>query len=147
VSKKRTIVISIVVGIAGLIALYPLGKQTLTDWMLSVPETPFDKTPLPLAPDYSQEKYWAALPNKKDGADWVPVNSGFTDEQANAPVDVFFIYPTAAFYGDYWVAGFDNWLHLAAVDYGILPQQASAFNATGKIYAPRYRSIRMGIWM
>lgn len=146
--KKSYFVIGgIAVIIAGLVVLYPFANQAWKDWMLSVPKTDFDHTPVPLAPDYSQEKYWAALPNKKDGADWVPVGSGFTDEQANAPVDVFFIYPTAAFYGSYWVAGFDNWLHIAAVDYGILPQQASPFNATGKIYAPRYRSIRMGIWM
>lgn len=115
-------------------------------WMNAVPSTAFDKTPLPKAPDYRDARFWAALPDKADGADWLPANSGYKDGQENAPVDVFFVYPTAAFYGEYWVAGFDNWLHLAAVDYGILPQHASAFNGIGKIYAPRYRSVRMPIW-
>src|SRR5690606_17685380 len=31
-------------------------------------------------------------------------------------------------------------------DFGILPQHASAFNAAGRVYAPRYRSVRMPIW-
>lgn len=145
-NKKRLVLICAAC-IVGLLALYPLATSALKNWMMSVPETSFDNTPLPAAPDYSQQQYWAALPDKNDGADWVPISSDFTDEQANAEVDVFFVYPTAAFYGEHWVAGFDNWLHIAAVDYGILPQHVSAFNGIAKIYAPRYRSVRMGIWM
>lgn len=128
-------------------ASFPFAKQSVTDWMMHVPETDFDHTPVPTAPDYSHPDYWAALPNKEDGADWLPVDSGYQNHQANAPVDVFFIHPTAAFYGNAWVAGFDNWLHLIAVDKGILPQHASEFNGVAKIYAPRYRSVRMGVWM
>ena len=44
-------------------------------------------------PDYSQQKYWAALPGVKDSADAVPLSS-WRDEQANSPIDVFFIHPT-----------------------------------------------------
>src|SRR5690606_19494592 len=128
------------------LAILFVAKPAFINWMMSVPETAFDETPLPSAPDYSQHAYWAALPDQVDSADWVPHNSGFQDQQRNASVDVFFVYPTAAFYGDMWVAGFDNWLHRVAVDYGILPQHASAFNGIGKIYAPRYRSVRMPIW-
>jgi hypothetical protein len=139
--------ISIVLGLILIFALfYSLAKQPFKAWMMSVPETSFDETPVPAAPDYSDETYWAALPTKNDSADWLPKGSVYQDQQPNAAIDVFFVYPTAAFYGDMWVAGFDNWLHLAAVDYGILPQHASAFNGTGKIYAPRYRSVRMPIW-
>ncbi len=121
-------------------------KPTIERWMMSVPVTAFDQTPLPAAPDYSQSSYWAALPDRADSADWVPYGSGFVDEQQTSSVDVFYVHPTAAFYGDGWVAGFDNWLHRAAVDFGILPQQASPFNGAGRIYAPRYRSVRMPIW-
>jgi hypothetical protein len=122
------------------------GRPLLNSWMMSVPETPFDQTVLPAAPDYSQSKYWAALPFSADSADWLPHNSGYTDQQSGAAVDIFFIHPTAAFYGNSWVAGFDNWLHIYSVDYGIQPQQATPFNGAGQVYAPRYRSIRMSIW-
>lgn len=144
-SKYKKLAIWILsIAVIGIAAGY--AKQAFVDWMSSVPKTPFAQTPLPEPPDYQNPDYWAALPDKQDSADWVPANSAYKDEQANAPVDVFFVYPTAAFYGDSWVAGFDNWLHIAAVDYGILPQHASAFNGIARIYAPRYRSVRMPIW-
>lgn len=123
-----------------------VAKPVITNWMMSVPETAFDDTPLPDEPDYGVADYWAALPDRSDSADWTPSGSGLRDGQATATVDVFFVYPTAAFYGDHWVAGFDNWLHREAVDLGILPQQASPFNGAGRIYAPRYRSVRMPVW-
>lgn len=138
----RTLLIAI--GMAAL--LFLPARSGLTRWMMSVPATAFDNTPIPAPPDYSDARYWAALPDRKDSADWLPHGSDYSDNQASAAVDVFFVYPTAAFYGDGWVAGFDNWLHLAAVDFGILPQHSSAFNGIGKIYAPRYRSVRMPIW-
>jgi len=118
----------------------------INDWMMSVPETAFDETPVPEAPDYSNPDHWAALPWKNDSADWVPGNSAYQDKQDSAEVDVFFVHPTAAFYGDYWVAGLDNLLGNLSVDYGIQSQHVTAFNGIGKIYAPRYRSVRMPIW-
>jgi hypothetical protein len=136
----------LVAGIVLVLGGVLLAKPALEHWMMSVPVTTYDQTPLPAAPDYSQTSYWAALPDRADSADWVPHGSGFVDEQASAKVDVFYVHPTAAFYGDGWVAGFDNWLHRIAVDFGILPQQASPFNGAGRIYAPRYRSVRMPIW-
>lgn len=127
-----------------------LAKPHLNDklqaWLMSVPTTPFDATPVPSPPDYRQPQYWAALPDRPDSADWLPKNSGYQDRQASAKADVFYIHPTAAFSGKYWVAGFDNLLHRKIVDWGILPQQASIFNAAGRVFAPRYRSVRMPIW-
>jgi hypothetical protein len=116
-------IITTCIVLAALTALFPFAQKRINAWMMSVPSTDFAHTPIPAAPDYSQEKYWAALPDKKDSADWLPHHSNYKDEQENAAVDVFYVYPTAAFYGDGWVAGFDNWLHIAAVDFGILPQQ------------------------
>jgi len=62
------------------------------------PGKSFEKGKVSPPPDYSQEKYWAALPTKKDSADAVPYSSGLIDGQANAKVDVFFIYPTILYY-------------------------------------------------
>jgi len=126
--------------------LFFVGKALFISWMMSVPEKPFDQCPIPAAPDYSKPDHWAALPDRKDSADQVPPNCGYTDQQANAKVDVFFVHPTSAFYGDTWNASMDNLLANLAIDRGIIPQHATAFNAVGKIYAPRYRQVRMPIW-
>ncbi|MEM1135290.1 MAG: hypothetical protein AAGI07_05575, partial [Bacteroidota bacterium] len=51
---------------------------------------------LPNAPNYSEPECWAALPSKTDWADYVPSESGFTDNQKVAEADVFYIHPTTA---------------------------------------------------
>lgn len=139
---KKGVVLFIVV-----LVVVIFGRPALEAWMMSVPATSFDDTPLPPAPDYSNPDNWSALPDRDDSADWLPSASDYRDRQAEAEVDVFYVHPTAAFYGDYWVASIeDNLLHRVAVDYGIMPQQASAFNGAGRVFAPRYRSVRMPIW-
>ncbi len=129
-----------------LVALFFGGKSLFLSWMMSVPELPFDQSPIHHAPDYSNPDHWAALPDRKDGADQVPPGSGYTDKQATAKVDVFFTHPTSAFYGDTWNASLDNRFSRLALDKGIIPQQVTAFNGVGRIYAPRYRSVRMAVW-
>ena len=59
------------------------------------PEKTLEQNANLLLPDYSEMNYWAAHPEKKDLADLVPENSGFTDKQALARADVFFIHPTS----------------------------------------------------
>jgi len=90
-------------------------------------------------PDYTQEKYWAALPSKKDSADALPYGYGLKDGQANAKVDVFFIYPTIYITGKKWNADVNdkklNW----RIDVSTIRHQASVFNGNCKVYTPRYR--------
>ena len=96
------------------------------------------------APDYSKSFYWAALPTKKDMADVTP--KGLTDEQATAPVDVFFLYPTiyTGEKGDnQWNAPVNDPAFNKRVDESTIKFQASVFNGTGKIYAPRYRQAHL----
>jgi|GEM_PF-4186065 len=49
----------------------------------------------PASPDYSRPEHWAALPDKRDAADSVPLNSNLHDGQLFALADVFFVYPTS----------------------------------------------------
>ncbi len=132
--------------VAMLAALAALAFPWLESWMMSVPATAFADTPLPPPPDYADRDSWAALPDRADSADWLPRDSAYRDHQAEAVADVFYVHPTAAFYGKYWVAAMDNRLARINVDLGIIPQQATAFNAAGRVFAPRYRSVRMAIW-
>lgn len=94
----------------------------------------------PVAPDYSKSYYWAALPNKEDKADVTPKK--LKDEQENAAVDVFFMYPTI-YTGekgdDQWNAPVNDPAFNKRVDESTIQFQATVFNGVGKIYAPRYR--------
>ncbi|WP_336514780.1 DUF3089 domain-containing protein [Pollutibacter soli] len=91
-------------------------------------------------PDYSNLKYWAAHPLKVDPSDSVPIPLHSIPGDTSA--DVFFIHPTT-FTGK-------NEIHLTnapledefinnKTDRSSILYQASIFNASCKVYAPRYR--------
>ncbi len=102
------------------------------------PYRKFEKTKQPKFPDYSLEKNWAALPTTKDSADVTPFGCEIKEAQNNAQVDVFYIHPTVYFAGKKWNASLTNKIIQDRVN-ECLYYQASAFNNSAKIYAPRYR--------
>jgi hypothetical protein len=110
----------------------------------SVPKGAFDPT-CTACPDYSNEKYWAALPGKKDSADAVPLAS-WNDVQSTSPVDVFFLHPTT-YTGkrgqNQWNADVNNVAVNLRTDEYPIRYQASVFNGAGRIYAPRYRQAHL----
>lgn len=91
------------------------------------------------ATDYSRPENWAALPDRKDNADWVPPGSGLQDEQAVAEADVFFIHPTTDLTGFSGNADIDDHSINKRTDDMPVKYQASVFNGSCRIYAPRYR--------
>lgn len=105
-------------------------------------ETPFDQSPVPPVPDYSKVSSWAALPDKKDPSDSLPGN-GLTNGEATADVDVFFIHPTIYTYKpntEYkWNGDVNDEVLNHKTDYSTILYQASVFNGSCRIYAPRYR--------
>ncbi|GAC1367258.1 MAG: hypothetical protein NVSMB30_00910 [Hymenobacter sp.] len=90
-------------------------------------------------PDYAQDTCWAALPTRRDSADAVPRHSGLRDEQATAAADVFFVHPTTFYRPTSWNADLGKEKLNRFTDRSTIRHQASAFNAAGRIYAPRYR--------
>ncbi|MCZ6644319.1 MAG: DUF3089 domain-containing protein [Gammaproteobacteria bacterium] len=102
------------------------------------PDVGFDETTPPTPPDYDNPDHWAALPNRKDQADVVPVGA-YPDNQADAQVDVFFIHPTTYLTSDSWNQPLDHKTTNTMTDEFVLRNQASVFNGCCKIYAPRYR--------
>ncbi|MCU0469006.1 MAG: DUF3089 domain-containing protein [Arcicella sp.] len=103
----------------------------------------FSEKLIPAAPDYARSESWAALPTKNDQADQIPLKSDLKDGQAEAKVDVFFLHPTI-FTGkpstEYeWNANVEDAKMNESVDNSTILNQATAFNGSGKIYAPRYR--------
>jgi len=101
--------------------------------------SPFHEFVPPPKPDYSKLDSWASLPNEKDYADLVP-SSKLQDKQASAQADVFFIHPSTRPYDEEgWTVSIDDKETRFKLDSLILKHQASIFNSSGKIYAPRYR--------
>jgi len=105
----------------------------------------FDDSPTPPTPDYSIDKYWAALPTKNNPADDTP--DTLKNNQATAGPDVFFVYPTT-FVGkpknEYqWNADVNDDRINDKTDKTTIRYQASIFNGSCKVYAPRYRQAHL----
>ena len=104
---------------------------------------------VPPPPDYSLTAHWAALPTTDDFADRTPSDT-LEGGQATARADVFFVHPTI--YRDtrkgneYWNANLDDERLNASVDESTILNQASIFNAAGKVYAPRYRQAHLSVF-
>jgi len=120
-----------------------LGAWLAPGWLR--PHGPFDRALAPPAPDYADPASWAALPDRFDGADVVPPDSHLHARQERARVDVFFVHPTTHFRGaGGWNAAVDDaWARLVT-DRIVLPHEASVFNSSGRIFAPRYRQRAWG---
>ena len=104
----------------------------------------YSPTSVPPAPDYSMAKNWAALPEKNDPADRVPDEEGLTDRQAEAPADVFFLHPTTyTRKGIGWNASLHDKKLNQKTDQTTILYQASLFNGSGRVYAPRYRQAHL----
>lgn len=107
---------------------YPLAKR-------------FDDCAKPPLTNYADDKNWAALPWKVDYADKTP--NSLQNNQDSAKADVFFIHPTT--YRDKpmnefsWNADVNNEIENENVEKSPIQYQASIFNGSCKVYAPRYR--------
>lgn len=88
--------------------------------------------------DYGDDKAWAALPWMEDEADKVNIWE-YKDNQDTAKVDVFFIHPTSYLAGIAWNADIKNVLINERTDQGAIKNQASVFNGSCRVFAPRYR--------
>ncbi len=110
------------------------------------PGSTFDSAKIPAAPDYSSLDHWASHPEKTDPADLSP-SPEYPDQQKDALVDVFFLYPTT-YTGSSrdqrdWNASLTDANTNTKTDQGTIQYQASIFNGVGRVYAPRYRQAHL----
>jgi hypothetical protein len=103
-----------------------------------LPSKKFEHARHPVAPDYSDEYSWIALPWRTDAADCIPKTCTSIDRQDSAQVDVFYVYPTAYIFGTKWNARYDNKRIIGRI-VNLTESQASTFNACAKVYVPLYR--------
>ena len=95
-----------------------------------------------LRPDYSKDNFWACLPTSgNSNAEIVPTNEAHVVPSERL-CDLFFLHPTG-FYGKAWNEPLDpgdfDKASTEQLNNWMLATQASAFNETCRIYAPRYR--------
>ena len=95
------------------------------------------------APDYSKPEFWAASPRIHDPSDSIP--QFLADEVRDRRADVFFIHPTS-FFPDKegaWNASLTDKEVNQTTDYRSILFQASVFNGSCRVFAPRYRQAAM----
>ncbi len=109
----------------------------------------FTESPSPPKPNYSDQNNWCALPHRVDEADQTP--RGHQSVGIHAPADVFYVHPTL--FSDKPKTEFkwnqdvrDPELN-RQVDEWPIRYQATAFNAAGRVYAPRYRQAHYSVFM
>ncbi|MFM2232677.1 MAG: hypothetical protein RJB31_1378 [Bacteroidota bacterium] len=98
-------------------------------------------------PDYGKLEYWAAHPNKKDPSDTVPLP--LVNDQKEQRADVFFLHPTTLMglrENGNNNARIDDALLNFKTDYSPIIYQASAFNESARVFAPRYRQAHIGMY-
>ncbi len=98
----------------------------------------FNAADQPAAPDYSKPDNWAALPFRTDAADIIPKSETWVNDSLKE-VDVFYIHPTTYRGTKVWCADVSDAKGNKVVDDKPVRYQASAFNASARVYAPRYR--------
>ena len=96
------------------------------------------------APDYAKLASWAAHPQKSDPSD---IRHAFLkNEQRDTLADVFFIHPTTFIYnatGPDWNADLDDRRVNDRTDDLPIMHQASVFNGSCRVFAPRYRQAHL----
>jgi hypothetical protein len=128
------IVLLLVVTAAGVWFFFQDRLQSMVLQSMAIDE-PYEALPLPPAPEYTIEGNWAAHPETDDPADAVP--PGVEPPQAPG-IPVFYIHPTNYLKTGHWNAPLDDAQALVILE-RTLSGQASAFNAAGPVWAPRYR--------
>ncbi len=139
-SRRRLLVRLGVFALLGLTVGIPIASAGgLSAWLVRsiTPKDSFADEIPPRAPDYSLPTAWSALPELDDLADRVPPGLS-TVAAADARVDAFYVHSTSSV-DPTWNASWEDPKIAAASDRGGALIQASAFNAIGAIYAPRYR--------
>ena len=109
-----------------------------------VPAVKFAPPPAAGTPDYAQASAWVSRPGlSNDPTRWIPTDAS---PSTGGPAAVFFVLPTTYLGRDHWNAPLDDAGANARLAI-FARSQASAFNAVGEIWAPRYRQATVGAFL
>jgi hypothetical protein len=142
--------------VAGMVILVLAGAfvyQVYGDDLMEVafvPDTEFTAQDVLENNVYADTSMWLARPELVEGnpALWLP--QGYEDSEPPLPesgkVAVFFVHPTSFLKKDHWNAPLDDQESQDRARI-FLRGQASAFNAVGQVWAPRYRQATLGAFL
>lgn len=136
------VAILIVLALAGLLAYRLFGAQLMRTAL--VPSTRFEALPRVPAARYADRRMWIARPDiVGNPALWTPAGYSAKPDTRAA---LFFIHPTSYLERSRWNAPIDDQVanDRAAL---FLRGQASAFNESAAIWAPRYRQATFGAFL
>ncbi|RHW17036.1 DUF3089 domain-containing protein [Sphingomonas gilva] len=137
------VAVLIVIAIAALFAYRLFGPELMR--VALVPTARFEPAPARTMSAYADPDAWIARPDKPGNpALYLPPGVEMPAEKGDAAI--FFIHPTSYLERTRWNAPLDN---AEANDRAALfvRGQASAFNAAGDIWAPRYRQATFGAFL
>ena len=133
----------IVLALAAAFAYRLFGNEMLK--MALVPAGQFEAPSAPGADAYAKPDMWLARPGKQNNpAQWLPAEVKRPAKVGDAAV--FFIHPTSYIERTHWNAPLDNAEANGRAEL-FLRGQASAFNAVGGVWAPRYRQATFGAFL
>jgi hypothetical protein len=93
--------------------------------------------------DYGVPESWLALPGMPNVAMDTPHESGLSSLEETAAVDIFYIHPTTCQRTDVANCTLDDTNDASKF---VMREQASAFNAVGRIFAPKYRQMALDLY-
>lgn len=129
--------------VAGAFAIFQFGGNVLLKQ--ATPKGRFEAAKAGSGPDYSRMASWVARPGMaRNPSLWLP--EGVTSAQAPL-ASVFYIHPTTYLERDRWNAPLDAAGQTGFRTRLFVQSQASAFNAAGEIWAPRYRQAAYGAFL
>jgi hypothetical protein len=125
-------------------ALYQWGSSALLRTE-GTPKGHFVAARAGAGPDYSLPGNWIARPGARDDpSHWLP-DGMVADHVGNAAI--FYIHPTTYLHTDRWNAPLEPGGDTEFRTRVFVQSQASAFNAAGQIWAPRYRQAAFGAFL
>ena len=130
--------------VAGAFAIFQWGGELLLDTR-GTPSGHFQASAAGRGPDYADPANWVALPEfPKDPSRWLPdgIEAGRKGDAA-----IFYIHPTTYLQRDRWNAPLQPGGITEFRTRLFVQSQASAFNGSGDIWAPRYRQAAFGAFL
>lgn len=135
-----------IASIAAVLVILMLSAEPIITWYL-MPREGFDQTKTPTPPDYTNQYFWVAHPDKRDTSDLIPPGIATEDDLNPAPVDVFFVHSTGYVGPGHWNSNMqiEN-SEAQSIEY-MLSSMASIFNGCCNVYAPHYREAHIGAFI
>ena len=129
--------------VAAAFAIFQFGGSVLLKQ--ATPTGHFEAARAGSGPDYTSEASWVARPGMaRNPSLWLPAG---VQEGGAGSASIFYIHPTTYLDRDRWNAPLDPGGQTEFRTRLFVQSQASAFNAAGEIWAPRYRQAAYGAFL